>query len=279
MKERAYAKINLSIDVIGKLENGYHDLDMVMVPIDFYDVVDIEISDEMSFSSNIKFLKMDSKNTIIKVIEIMRENFNFKENFKIELTKHIPTQAGLAGGSSDAAATIKILNKILNLNINESELMNIAAKIGADVPFCLNNKPSIVKGIGEKIENIEIDLDFYIFLAKPKKGVSTKIAFENLDFSNLYHPNISKVKKDLEDGDYESLCNDIGNSLESSAFKIVKSIEVLKTEMKDFGFDGVLMSGSGSTVFGITRNLELMDKAANEFRNKGYFVRKTKILK
>ena len=278
MKERAYAKINLSIDVVQKLENGYHELDMIMVPLDFYDVVEIEIADEMSFESNIKFLVMDSKNTIIQAIEVLREECGFSENFRIHLTKHIPTQAGLAGGSSDAAAALKLVKKLLKLNISEEKMLQLAKKVGADVPFCYYSSPAVVKGIGEQIELIDIESDYYVFLAKPKKGVSTKIAFSKINFETLYHPNIEQVKQDLINNDYDGICRNIGNSLEESSFSIVPSIQLLKNNLFHYGFDVALMSGSGSTVFALTKDKSLMDKAAIDFRKQGYFVRKTKTL-
>lgn len=278
MKVRAYAKINLGLDVVRKREDGYHELDMIMVPIDFYDVVEINFAEKTTLSSNASYLPVNQKNTMIKALNVLREEFGFSENFKIDLKKHIPSQGGLAGGSADAAATIILIDKLLNLNLDENKMIELAKKVGADVPFCLFNKPAVVQGIGEKLDFFDVNTDFWVFLAKPYHGVSTKKAFESINFDTIEHPNINNLKEALEANDYEGVINNLGNSLEQSSFKIVPKIAHLKSQLIEYGFDTALMSGSGSTVFALTKNEELVDEAINDFHKKGYFVRKTKIL-
>ena len=278
MKKKAFAKINLCLDVIGKRENGYHELEMVMVPIDLFDTVDIQISEEMKIQNDKFFLPSDERNTVIKAIEIMRKKYGFQENFKIQLVKNIPTQAGMAGGSADAATAIKIVNELLDLKASEKELFEIAEQVGSDVPFCMLGKPALVKGVGEKLTPIEINLDFHIFLAKPKKGVSTKIAFHNLDSTSFSHLDVEKVVQGLKEGNYEVFLDSLGNVLEEVAIQEVPEIYDMKKELLDFGFDAALMSGSGSTVFALTKNEALVDAAVNHFWNRYWFVKKTKIL-
>lgn len=277
MKDRAYAKINLCLDVVKRRDDGYHELKMIMVPLQFYDVLDIEISDEMSLECNASYLPLNEKNTIIKAINVLREEYGFKENFKIELRKHIPTQAGLAGGSADAAATIRIVKRLLKLDMNYHKMISLAKKVGADVPFCCMNKPSFVSGIGEKLDTFEMTSDLHILLVKPFHGVSTKLAFELLNFETAIHPNCKKMKDALIKNDYEGIINCLGNTLEQSAFQIVPEIQVIKEKMLELGMDGVLMSGSGSTVFGITKSEEILDAVAEEMRKVSSFIRKTKI--
>ena len=278
MKRRAYAKINLGLDVVCRRDDGYHELNMIMVPIDFYDLCEVNISEQMSFHSNASYLPSDDKNTMLKAVNVMREHFGFTENFEIRLTKHIPSQAGLAGGSSDAAATMHMIKELLNLEADDETMIQLAKKVGADVPFCYMEQPAQVSGIGEKMEFFELNTDFYLFLAKPYRGVSTKKAFESLNFRTLRHPNIEAVRESLENGNYYQMLGALGNSLEQTAFELVPQIREVKHELEDFGFDGALMSGSGSTVFAITRDRELLERAGTYFRSKGCFVRKTRII-
>lgn len=277
MKERAYAKINLCLDVVQRREDGYHELNMIMVPIDFYDVLEMNVASEMSMRTNVGFLPFDDKNTIIKAIEIMRAEFGFSQNFAINLTKHVPTQAGLAGGSADGAAAMRMVKRLLHLDIPEQKMNELAKKVGADVPFCINNRPAVVTGIGENLEFFDFSSDFYVFLVKPFRGVSTKMAFEQLDFQQCSHPDVFAMKQALLKNNYDEALKHLGNSLEQSAFQLVPQIAKIKSELLEFGFDGALMSGSGSTVFALTKNEELINRACIAFRKNGCFVRKTRI--
>ena len=279
MRENAYAKINLSLDVVRRREDGYHDLSMIMVPLYFYDVLDMEISNEMKLKQNVGFIPIDNNNTVIKAIEIMRKEFNFKENFTINLVKHIPTQAGLAGGSADAAAAMRLVKKLLKLKVDDNKMIELAKQVGADVPFCLMNKPAVVNGIGEKLEFFKMNADFHILLVKPKRGVSTKVAFSNLDLKKCNHPDILSMKKALESDDYNGVINNLHNSLEQPSFMMVPQIKEIKEKIIELGMDGSLMSGSGSTVFGITKDLEVLEKVDRYFKTQKLFTRKTSIKK
>ena len=277
MKERAYAKINLCLDVVGRRDDGYHELKMIMVPIDFYDILEMNPAYETSLSLNRNYLPVNEKNTIIKAIRVMQEEYGFTEEFECILTKHIPTRAGLAGGSADAAAAIRMINRMLRLNLSMDEMIEIGRRVGADVPFCIMNRPALVEGIGEKIMPFRCHPDFDILLVKPRKGVSTKEAFDIVDNSENEHPDCMKLMNALIMNDYEGIVTSLGNSLEPAAVQLVREIRTVKNRLTEMGFDGVLMSGSGSTVFGITKNSNLLNESMEILRNEKYFVRKTRI--
>ena len=278
MKERAFAKINLCLDVVRRREDGYHDLRMIMVPIDFYDVLELVPSEETTMTLNRSYLPVNDKNTVIKAIHVMQERYGFNQNFACTLQKHIPTQAGLAGGSADAAAAIRMINRMMKLDLSAEEMINIAKEVGADVPFCTINRPALVEGIGEKIQPFTCHSDFGILLVKPRRGVSTKAAFGGLNFNTIQHPDVDGMKTALENGDYEGMIARLGNSLEEISLQLVEEIRDVKEQLTELGFDGVLMSGSGSTVFGITKSPRLLRESSDLMRANGYFVRMTKII-
>ncbi|MEE3487047.1 MAG: 4-(cytidine 5'-diphospho)-2-C-methyl-D-erythritol kinase [Bulleidia sp.] len=278
MKERAYAKINLCLDVIRRREDGYHDLRMIMVPLDFYDVLEMVPAEKTTLSINRSWLPVNDKNTVIKAINVMKETYGFDQNYACVLQKHIPSQAGLAGGSADAAAAIRIMNRLQNLHMTRDDMIAIGKQIGADVPFCTVNRPSVVEGIGERITPFQNNLKFHVLLVKPHKGVSTKKAFEGIDFKTVVHPDPAVIRDAMVTNDYDALVNGLGNSLEEVSMNLVPEIRDIKQDLLDLGFDGALMSGSGSTVFGITRNAELLKHGADAMHEQGYFTRMTRIL-
>ena len=277
MKERAYAKINLCLDVVGKREDGYHDLKMIMVPINFYDVLEMEFAPETTLELNRDYLPINDKNTIIKAIHIMQEKYNITEEFRCRLEKHIPTRAGLAGGSADAAAAIRMINRMCNLHLTKDEMIAVGKEVGADVPFCVLNRPAFVEGIGEKITTFSCSPDFYLLLIKPRKGVSTAEAFHIVDEQEGIHPDCKAMQEALEYNDYDGIISSLGNSMENAAMTLVPEIRNAKQDLLELDFDGVLMSGSGSTVFGITKDVELLDRSIDILKKKRYFVRKTTV--
>ena len=277
MKERAYAKINLCLDVVGKREDGYHDLKMIMVPINFYDVLEMEFAEQTTLELNRDYLPINDKNTIVKAIHIMQEKYNLKEEFRCRLEKHIPTRAGLAGGSADAAASIRIINRMCNLHLSKDEMIAVGKEVSADVPFCILNRPAFVQGIGEKITTFSCNPDFYLLLIKPRKGVSTAEAFHIVDEQKGIHPDCKAMQEALESNDYDGIISSLGNSMENAAMILVPEIRNAKQDLLELGFDGVLMSGSGSTVFGITKDVELLDRSVDILKKKRYFVRKTTV--
>lgn len=276
MKIKAYGKINLSLNVLQRREDGYHDLDMIMAPISLHDTLDVELSETDTFTSNIK-MEFTLENTICKAIELMRDAYGIKECFQVHIEKRIPMQAGLAGGSADGAAMLMAINELCKLQISEKELSVIALKIGADVPFCLKNQICRVRGIGEKLEPIETQLEYKVLLVKPQSGVSTKEAYENIDFDTCIHPNIEEALSRLKDND-SSFTKYLGNTLEASAMKVNKEIIEVKRKMSDFPFDCVMMSGSGSCVFGLTTDQGIISNAKEMLQGQYEFVEECKLL-
>ena len=277
MKDRAYAKINLCLYVAGAREDGYHELKMIMVPINFYDVLELQPAQEMEMISNRSYLPADD-HTIVKAIHVMQKRYGFDMNFKCTLQKHIPTRAGLGGGSADAASAIRMINRMLRLNMSRDEMIEVGREVGSDVPFCLINKPALVEGTGDKIQEFDCHPDFELLLVKPRKGVSTKECFRLVDSMETDHPDCLKMRESLIRNDYQGIIDSLGNSLEAPAVRLVSQINDAKKELKEAGFDGVLMSGSGSTVFGITKDKELVEKTMEKLKKQRYFVRHTNIL-
>lgn len=270
---KCYAKVNLALDVLKRLENGYHELKMVMVLIDLYDRLEISISEEMSFTCNKKYITDNSNNTVLKAVSLMREKYKFKENFKINLIKVIPTKAGLAGGSSNGAMVVKAICELLNIKMSDEDVKEICLKIGADVYYMYHQKPALVEGIGDVLTFFKNNLHMNILVIKPKQGISTKLAYESLDIDNLKHFDVNKVYEGLQENDYEKVIDNMGNSLESSAFKLCNKIAAFKNELLNFPLDNVLMSGSGSSLMCFSKDVKLLKKICEQYRKKGYFAR------
>ena len=238
MKIRAYAKVNLALDVVRKREDGYHDLEMIMAPITLHDLIYINVIDEgIEIESNSKIVPTDQRNIMYKVAKLMQERYGLKKGVKIFVYKHIPTQAGLAGGSADGAAVIKAMNKLFHLNLSYEEMAALGKEIGADIPFCIYEKTAFVEGVGEKLHFIEEPFEAYLLLVKPKKGVSTKKAFTTLDLSKVIHQDCRAMKKGIEEKDYQTVIDNLQNTLELPSIKMVPQIKEIKKEMKELGFD------------------------------------------
>lgn len=279
MKIRAYAKVNLALDVVKKREDGYHELDMIMAPITLHDLIYIDRIDEgIEITSNSYHMPTDKKNIMYRVAQILIERYHIQAGVKIHVYKHIPTQAGLAGGSADGAAVLKAMNQMFRLNLSLETLAEIGKEVGADIPFCVYEKMALVRGIGEKLEFIDNDFHCYLLLVKPKKGVPTKKSFGMLDLEKAEHPQILQMKEGIEQDDYQRVVDSLGNTLEAPSIGIVSDIQKIKDEMLKLGFDGALMSGSGSCVFGMTLDEEKLKRGYEYFKNKYNFVRMTQLL-
>jgi len=280
MKIRAYAKVNLALDVVRKREDGYHELDMIMAPITLHDLIYIDrIPSGIQITSNNYRMPVGEKNIMYQVAQILIKRYHIPYGVKIHIFKHIPTQAGLAGGSADGAAVLKAMNKMFALNLSLETLASIGKEVGADIPFCIYEKMALVRGIGEKLEFIDNDFSCHLLLVKPKKGVSTKKAFGMLNLQKAEHPQILNMKKAIENNDYQLVIDSLGNTLEKPSINMVPDIEKIKKEMLKLGFDGALMSGSGSCVFGMTQDEKILEAGYKHFQNSRYFVRKTEIYK
>ena len=273
MKERAYAKINLALDVKRRREDGYHDLEMIMAPITRHDLLYIDVIDEgIEISTNNRMIPVNEKNIVYKIISLVKDIYHIEKGVRVHIFKHIPMQAGLAGGSADGAACLRALNRLFRLNLGYDVLAELGGKVGADIPFCVYQKMAFVQGTGEKLEFIDGKLDCHLLLVKPKRGVSTKLAFSRLDLAQCDHPDCGKMKQAIINHDYQGVIDQLGNSLEQPSLQLVKDIEQIREDLLTLGFDGALMSGSGSCVFGLTRDTQLLDRAHETLRRKYPFV-------
>lgn len=279
---RSYAKINICLDITGMREDGYHLLDMVMLPLELHDTLLIEETPRAvdNYITLDEFTIGDSQyNTVSKAIDYIQELKPLNTKFKIDLHKVIPMKAGLGGGSSNAAFTIKAINEYKKINLTDDEIQNIAVRIGADVPFFIKNKPARCKGIGEVVEPINVKNNYYVLLVKPELGCSTKEVYTLSDENKEWpHGNVDLVVEALEKGDDDLLAKSIFNVLEKPSISLVPEIQVIKNELKELGFKIAMMTGSGSAVFALSTDKKLIKNAAKKLDNK-YHVIVTRVLK
>ena len=278
IKLKARAKINLSLDVLGRRENGYHDVAMIMQQIDLYDTVSLQKTENgVVLETDCYYLPVDRKNIAYLAAERMIEQYNISGGVRIKLEKTIPVAAGLAGGSTDAAAVIKGMNQLFNLNLSLDEMMEIGVKIGADVPFCIIGGAAFAEGIGERLRPINGLENAWIVLAKPSVSVSTKDVYGGLKVNDLEeHPNNAQLIKWLEEGKAREVSQNMVNVLETVTLDMHPSIKDIKDKLKLYGATGVLMSGSGPTVFGIFFDYKKASKAVKNMKKyykQSYLVR------
>lgn len=251
---KALAKINLGLDVLGKRENGYHDVRMIMQSIYLYDEVKIEKKDtpEIEVVSNLNFLPTGEDNIAYKAARLLREEFKISDGVKITLKKHIPVAAGLAGGSSNAAAVLFGMNRMFRLGLSQKSLMERGVKLGADVPYCIMRGTVLAEGIGEELHKLPAMPKCTVLIAKPPVSVSTKTVYEALDSKEITeHPDIDGIIEGLERQDLKKIAGFMGNVLEDVTIPMHPVIDEIKQVMKDCGALGAMMSGSGPTVFGL----------------------------
>lgn len=257
---KSRAKINLSIDVLGKREDGYHLVEMIMQTIDLYDVIKIRelSSDDIIIKSNSKDIPLDDTNIVYKAINLLRDKFNINKGIEVFLQKNIPIAAGMAGGSSNAAAILVGLNKLWSLNLSELDLQELGLNLGADVPFCISGKTALAKGIGEELTFVKgLPKDISILICKPEIFVSTKDVYEGLDLNNIQiRPNNEKLLEYLKEEDVSSLAKNMVNVLEGVTSNSYIEIKDIENTMMENGALGSMMSGSGPTVFGLYKNRE-----------------------
>lgn len=253
MEIKAYAKINLGLDVLGRRSDGYHEVRMIMQNIGLSDVLSFEKTKEpgIRIYTEKEELPVNEDNLIFKAARLLMDEFNISEGIEIRLEKNIPIAAGLAGGSTDAAATLKAVNELWNLSLSAEDLMKRGVKIGADVPYCILGKTAVSEGIGEILTPITPCPFCYVLIAKPPVGVSTKYVYEHLEIDKLKHPDIDGIISGIEDGSIKRICDNLGNVLESVTVSMHPVIEKIKSLMKNNGAENALMSGSGPTVFGL----------------------------
>ena len=250
---KAYAKINLGLDVVRRLENGYHEVKMVMQTVGFYDVLDFQrTAGGIVITTDSGELPTDENNLIYKAAKLMMEAYHIGEGVKIHLEKHIPIAAGMAGGSTDAAATLKGMNRLFDLGCTLKDLMELGVKIGADVPYCVMGGTALAEGIGEKLTPLAPAPDCYVLVAKPDINVSTKYVYEHLDAQEIVkHPDIDGMVEAITEESLQGILDRMENVLETVTVSAYPVIQTIKDRMKELGAINSLMSGSGPTVFGI----------------------------
>lgn len=269
---KARAKINLGLDVIGRRDNGYHDVRMVMQTVGLYDrIIMTRIpEDDIRIRTNIGFLPVNENNLIYKAIMLMKNKYGFSGGVEVDLNKFIPVAAGMAGGSSDAACALIGVNRLYNLNVPVKELMKIGVEIGADVPYCLMRGTALAEGIGEKLTRLPDMPDCNILIAKPPINVSTRIVYENLDMKEIVeHPDIDGIIEAIRTKDVALVASRIGNVLESVTIPLYPVIDSIKRDMIEHGAINAMMSGSGPTVFGIFPDEDSMVECQRFLRAKG----------
>jgi len=250
---KAYAKINLGLDVIGRLENGYHEVRMIMQTVGICDELTFQKLDEgIVITTDAGELPTDENNLIYKAAKLMFDTYQVQGGVKIHLQKNIPIAAGMAGGSTDAAATMKGIRELYGLECSQEELMALGVKIGADVPYCIMGGTALAEGIGEKLTALPKAPQCYLLVAKPDINVSTKYVYEHLDAEGVdVHPDIDGMLLAIENGDLQGVVERLGNVLENVTVKAHPIITTIKERMMELGASGSMMSGSGPTVFGI----------------------------
>lgn len=278
---KSYSKINICLNVVGKRPDGYHELDMIMLPLELHDSI---LFSELKNASD-HFVTIDDfslglfkYNSATAAIEKMQSKYKFQNKFRITIHKVIPMQSGLGGGSSNSATVINAVNSYLKLNLPYEELISIATGLGADIPFFISNKPARCRGIGEKIDFINVKNDYYCLIVKPAQGCSTQGVYEVSDKMDLPIGDVELVKKALEEGDDDLLAKSIFNSLEAPAISLVPEIQVIKDKLFTAGLKIVQMSGSGSSVFALSTDKKLLKNIAKTLEDE-YLVEVTRVLK
>ena len=278
---RSNPKINLTLDVLGRRSDGYHEVKMLMQSLDIFDVISLEKRDkDISISTNLHYLPCDRRNIAYKAAELFFNEFGIlDEGIHIDIKKYIPVAAGLAGGSSNAAAVLKGMCKLYNIKCDEKKLMKIGERLGADVPYCIKGGTALAEGLGEIITPVCAFKDVCICLVKPNFSVSTADIFKALECDKIkIHPNTDHMIELIQKLDIKGVAFGLCNVLENVTVNQHPQIRILKDEMKRNGALGSVMSGSGPTVFGVFEDFFSAVKAQNYFRDKGLFSVATKTI-
>ncbi len=277
-KEKAYAKVNLYLNVIDKRIDGFHDLEMVMASVDLFDILTFEELDsqEILVESSTHITDRMEDNLVYQIATYLKREFDILKGVKITIEKHIPIAAGLAGGSADAAATIRGLNRIWKLRLSLEDMATIGSSFGSDIPFCVYNKLCVARGRGEDLCFIDKKLKLPILLINPNIKVSTKEVFGKVKKKELIQRKITDMTAGIYNKNVSLITRELFNSLEPMAFELEPKIRDIKNLLKDSGIDGVLMSGSGATVFAISKNKKKLQDAQDLF-NDYYYKKLTKL--
>lgn len=295
MKEisvKALAKINLGLDVVRKREDGYHEVRMVMQTIHLFDRLDIirktsvqtsrrtapkssgeasvEREGDITITTNLPFLPTNENNLVYKAAKLLKEEFQIKDGIHVRLHKHIPVAAGMAGGSTDAAAVLYGMNRIFDLGLSREDLMKRGVKLGADVPYCVMRGTALAEGIGEELTALPPMVKCPVLIAKPQISVSTKFVYDNLKLNQkTVHPDIDRLVADIRAKDLAAIASDMGNVLETVTIPNYPVIAQIKQHMMEHGALNAMMSGSGPTVFGLFENEDVAAAAYEAMRESG----------
>ena len=268
---KAYGKVNLGLDVLRKREDGYHEVRMIMQTVGLYDKIDIYLKETPGIEvvTNLYYLPVNENNLVYKAAKLLMDEFRVLHGIRIHLNKFIPVSAGMAGGSSDAAAVLFGVNKMFQLGLTREELMERGVKIGADVPYCLMRGTALSEGIGEILTPLPDIPQCQILIAKPGVSVSTKFVYEHLDVSALRkedHPDIDGMIEAIGNRDIYQISERLGNALETVTIPEYPVIAQIKDKIIELGAVNALMSGSGPTVFGIFTSPRAAERAYEELR-------------
>lgn len=267
--EKAPAKINLTLDVLYKRPDNYHEIEMVMTTVDLADHLEfflLKEEDRIEITSDNRFVPNDERNLAYRVSTLLKERYGVKQGVRIKIDKQIPVAAGLAGGSSDAAATLRGLNQLWELNLSIEELAVLGAEVGSDVPFCVYNSTALAKGRGEEIMELPSPPKCWVILAKPTQGVSTQSVYKSLNIDQIEHPDTEGMVEAINNSDYQGICSRLKNVLEDVTIPQNPEVQQIKRQMLHSGADAVLMSGSGPTVFGLVQYESRAERIYNSLR-------------
>ena len=269
---KALAKINLGLDVVRRREDGYHEVKMIMQTIHLFDRVQLKKKKEaeVTLRTNLSFLPVDENNLAYRAAEMLRTEFDIKEGVEINLEKHIPVAAGMAGGSTDGAAVLYAMNEMFELGLSKQMLMDRGVKLGADVPYCIMRGTALAEGIGEKLTQLPPMVKCPVLIAKPQISVSTRYVYEHLQLSGQsVHPDIDKLVEKIREKDLEQIGAAMGNILETVTIPEHPEIEAIKSCMIKAGAVNAMMSGSGPTIFGLYATREEAKRATEAVREQG----------
>lgn len=269
---KALAKINLGLDVVRRREDGYHEVRMVMQTIHLYDRLEMEktATQGIELSTNLSYLPVNENNLVYRAGKLLMDELGITEGIKVYLNKRIPVAAGMAGGSTDAAAMLYGMNELFELGLSREQLMERGVRIGADVPYCLMRGTALAEGIGEILTPLAPMVKCPVLIAKPAISVSTSFVYQNLKLdADTKHPDIDRLIKDIRKQDLGAIAGDMGNVLESVTIPNYPVIAQIKEQMMDSGAINAMMSGSGPTVFGLFEEEETAQAAYQKMKESG----------
>ena len=269
---KALAKINLGLDVVRRRDDGYHEVRMIMQTINLFDRLEIKKIKEpaIKIHTNLFFLPVNENNLVYKAAKLLIDEFGIQEGVSVGLTKKIPVAAGMAGGSTDAAAMLFGMNRLFGLELSKKQLMERGVKIGADVPYCIMRGTALAEGIGDKLSPLPAMVKCPVLIAKPQISVSTKFVYQNLKLDDkTVHPDIDRLIEDIRNKDLKAVSDHMGNVLESVTIPNYPVISQIKEQMMDSGAVGSMMSGSGPTVFGLFDDSRTAQLAFGKIKRSG----------